>query len=109
MEDTRFESSRKRPRPVVSCLRCREKKLKCDRLLPCQNCTKTPGGSAECTYNHDPTKSIPKSRPSTTSPGARTPDLKNTPNLGNHVNIIQVSLSLDAILQCFMLADNLSS
>ncbi|KAA8571067.1 hypothetical protein EYC84_000426 [Monilinia fructicola] len=70
-------------------LLCREKKLKCDRLLPCQNCTKTPGGSAECTYNHDPTKSIPKSRPSTTSPGARTPDLKNTPNLGNHVNIIQ--------------------
>ncbi|KAF2198585.1 hypothetical protein GQ43DRAFT_378261 [Delitschia confertaspora ATCC 74209] len=37
MEDT---SSRKRPRPVVSCLRCREKKLKCDRASPCQNCVK---------------------------------------------------------------------
>lgn len=89
MEDTRFDSSRKRPRPVVSCLRCREKKLKCDRLLPCQNCTKIPGGSTECTYNHDPTKSIPKSRPATNSPGDRTPDLKNAPTLGNSVNIIQ--------------------
>lgn len=36
--------SRKRPRPVVSCLRCRDKKLKCDRLNPCQNCTKTGNG-----------------------------------------------------------------
>ncbi|ESZ95928.1 hypothetical protein SBOR_3741 [Sclerotinia borealis F-4128] len=91
MEDTRFDSSRKRPRPVVSCLRCREKKLKCDRLLPCQNCTKIPGGSAECTYNHDPTKFIPKSRTtSTTSPGNRTPpDLKIISNIGNEVNIIQ--------------------
>ncbi|KAJ8060421.1 hypothetical protein OCU04_010748 [Sclerotinia nivalis] len=90
MEDTRFDSSRKRPRPVVSCLRCREKKLKCDRLLPCQNCTKIPGSSAECTYNHDPTKSIPKSRPSTNSPGDRTPDLKNVSStLANSVNIIQ--------------------
>ncbi|TGO08140.1 hypothetical protein BTUL_0224g00130 [Botrytis tulipae] len=90
MEDTRFDSSRKRPRPVVSCLRCREKKLKCDRLLPCQNCTKIPNGSAECTYNHDPTKSISKSRPSTLSPGDRTPDLKFTPNIGTtNSNIIQ--------------------
>ncbi|ATZ55951.1 hypothetical protein BCIN_12g04950 [Botrytis cinerea B05.10] len=89
MEDTRFDSSRKRPRPVVSCLRCREKKLKCDRLLPCQNCTKIPNGSAECTYNHDPTKSISKSRPTTHSPGDRTPDLKFTPSVGNNSNVIQ--------------------
>lgn len=41
---------RKRPRPVVSCLRCREKKLRCDRTMPCENCTKT-GYPSECTYN----------------------------------------------------------
>lgn len=94
MEDTRFDTSRKRPRPVVSCLRCREKKLKCDRLSPCQNCTKVPGGRNECTYNHDPTRSMPKSRTTTNSPGARTPDPKNTPNFGNNLNIIQVSLHM---------------
>ncbi|KAJ5929084.1 hypothetical protein N7454_006932 [Penicillium verhagenii] len=42
--------SRKRPRPVVSCLRCREKKLKCDRVAPCQNCVKG-GFGAQCTYH----------------------------------------------------------
>jgi hypothetical protein len=52
MEDTPSESSRKRPRPVVSCLRCREKKLKCDRTLPCHNCTKSSRSSA-CTYSDD--------------------------------------------------------
>lgn len=40
---------RKRPRPVISCLRCREKKLKCDRLSPCENCTKA-GCPADCMY-----------------------------------------------------------
>lgn len=42
--------TRKRPRPVVSCLRCREKKLKCDRIVPCENCTKS-GCPSDCTYN----------------------------------------------------------
>lgn len=45
--------SRKRPRPVVSCLRCREKKMKCDRAAPCQNCRKA-GCRAECKYNQHP-------------------------------------------------------
>lgn len=42
----------KRARPVVSCLRCREKKLKCDRVDPCENCIKA--GHADCTYNPQP-------------------------------------------------------
>ncbi|KAJ5820485.1 hypothetical protein N7474_006076 [Penicillium riverlandense] len=42
--------TRKRPRPVVSCLRCREKKLKCDRVAPCQNCIKA-GCPAGCFYD----------------------------------------------------------
>ncbi|KAJ6102075.1 hypothetical protein N7486_004502 [Penicillium sp. IBT 16267x] len=58
--------SRKRPRPVVSCLRCREKKLKCDRVAPCQNCVRG-GFEAQCTYHQqpdsvDPQHSQPKSK-----------------------------------------------
>lgn len=40
---------RKRPRPVVSCLRCRDKKLKCDRSSPCENCVKVQLADS-CTY-----------------------------------------------------------
>lgn len=40
---------KKRPRPVMSCLDCRKKKLKCDRLLPCHQCKKS-GRTARCTY-----------------------------------------------------------
>lgn len=54
--------SRKRPRPVVSCLRCREKKLKCDRVAPCQNCVKG-GYEAECTYHQQPDAVDPHSQP----------------------------------------------
>jgi hypothetical protein len=43
---------RKRPRPVVSCLRCRNKKLKCDRVTPCQNCIKASIADT-CTYDPD--------------------------------------------------------
>lgn len=45
-------SSRKRPRPVVSCLRCRDKKLKCDRTAPCENCVKASTANT-CTYNRN--------------------------------------------------------
>lgn len=45
-------SSRKRPRPVVSCLRCRDKKLKCDRTAPCENCVKASTANS-CTYNRN--------------------------------------------------------
>lgn len=31
----------KRPRPVKSCLECRRRKLKCDRLMPCTQCQKS--------------------------------------------------------------------
>ncbi|KAL3461721.1 hypothetical protein BJX64DRAFT_289130 [Aspergillus heterothallicus] len=44
---------RKRPRPIISCLRCREKKLKCDRVSPCENCTKA-GCPTECVFQHAP-------------------------------------------------------
>ncbi|KAL4953486.1 hypothetical protein BDW69DRAFT_200163 [Aspergillus filifer] len=40
---------RSRPRPVISCLRCRGKKLRCDRVTPCENCRKA-GCASTCEY-----------------------------------------------------------
>lgn len=49
METAESSQSVKRPRPVVSCLQCRQKKLKCDRKLPCSKCIV--GGRQEaCEY-----------------------------------------------------------
>ena len=39
----------KRPRPVISCLECRRKKLKCSRTQPCQQCTKS-GKVDSCSF-----------------------------------------------------------
>ncbi|EXJ88332.1 hypothetical protein A1O1_05262 [Capronia coronata CBS 617.96] len=39
----------KRPRPVISCLECRRKKLKCDRTYPCRQCLKI-GRPGRCEY-----------------------------------------------------------
>lgn len=39
----------KRPRPVVSCLECRNRKLKCNRCLPCNRCVRD-GRKELCTY-----------------------------------------------------------
>ena len=47
---TRRTASRSRPRPVLSCLRCRFRKIKCDRLLPCNQCALT-GHDRQCSYN----------------------------------------------------------
>ncbi|KAI3317013.1 hypothetical protein HD806DRAFT_397588 [Xylariaceae sp. AK1471] len=40
----------KRPRPVKSCLECRRRKLKCNRLLPCTQCQKS---QRSCRYVAD--------------------------------------------------------
>ncbi|KAL4922024.1 fungal-specific transcription factor domain-containing protein [Aspergillus aurantiobrunneus] len=47
------DQPRKRPRRVISCLRCREKKLKCDRVSPCENCCKA-GCLENCVFQHGP-------------------------------------------------------
>jgi len=44
---------RPRPRPVVSCVRCRRRKIKCDRLIPCQQCKST-GHDRQCSYSTRP-------------------------------------------------------
>lgn len=46
---TTTKNSLKRPRPVISCLQCRRKKLKCDRTLPCQQCIKAKRADA-CSF-----------------------------------------------------------
>lgn len=40
----------KRARPVYSCVQCRSKKLRCDRRMPCEMCTKS-GRPNECKLN----------------------------------------------------------
>lgn len=76
--------SRKRPRPVVSCLRCREKKLKCDRAAPCQNCIKA-GCRSECAYNQHPrqsSESLPKSKRAHLSADGDGADQRTSSRLG---------------------------
>ncbi len=71
---------RKRPRPVISCLRCREKKLKCDRVSPCENCTRA-GCAPNCVFLHGtPAASEPKRA---RSGSAATPE-HNAPSGGSH-------------------------
>ncbi|KUJ08967.1 uncharacterized protein LY89DRAFT_316567 [Mollisia scopiformis] len=41
---------RSRQRPTKSCERCRAKKLKCDRELPCSNCKKGGRDGKDCEY-----------------------------------------------------------
>ncbi|XPT00462.1 hypothetical protein M3J09_009615 [Ascochyta lentis] len=53
---------RKRPRPVVSCMRCRDKKLKCDRTAPCENCIKAQT-SDSCTYQRNNSATLKEGMP----------------------------------------------
>jgi len=49
----------KRARPTISCLECRRKKLKCDRIQPCMQCTKS-GKEALCTFANPPVAPKPQ-------------------------------------------------
>lgn len=49
---------RKRPRPVLSCLVCKRKKLKCDRSLPCLQCSRL-GRANECKFEDRDGNSAP--------------------------------------------------
>lgn len=42
---------RKRRRPALACERCRQRKIKCDRSMPCDQCVRT--DSEPCTYVPD--------------------------------------------------------
>ena len=83
--------SRKRPRPVVSCLRCREKKLKCDRVAPCQNCVRG-GFEAQCTYHQQPESVDPHSQPKPKRvqlAEANEPDPRTQSAMGPSIGIIE--------------------
>ncbi|KIH90518.1 hypothetical protein SPBR_00188 [Sporothrix brasiliensis 5110] len=75
-EEAQKKAGRKRPRVrnVMSCRPCRERKVRCDREVPCQPCAQRGVGS-KCTYNHAKTASVastskppsPRARDSTES------------------------------------------
>ena len=67
---------KKRPRPVLSCIECRKKKLKCDRLLPCNQCTRAEK-IAQCVYqNRESSQSQHQHLVSDESEGELTPSRK---------------------------------
>ena len=47
---------RKRRRPALSCAECRRRKIKCDRNVPCSQCTLSK--SPTCTYSGDSPRNI---------------------------------------------------
>ncbi len=62
--DGNVKNTQKRPRPILSCLQCKRKKLKCDRQNPCIQCLKN-GRSTQCSYSDF----------SSSAPSGRTPDV----------------------------------
>ncbi|KAL8400947.1 hypothetical protein RB594_001103 [Gaeumannomyces avenae] len=66
----RLPSSRRRDRPQLSCNLCRQRKLRCDRQLPCTNCAKRIMGSS-CSYPTWPPQTA----------GARVGDVSPSPDL----------------------------
>ncbi|KAK4139426.1 uncharacterized protein C8A04DRAFT_15890 [Dichotomopilus funicola] len=47
-----MEPEKRRRRPAVSCILCRKRKIRCDKQIPCSNCTKSK--NATCAYKEDP-------------------------------------------------------
>ncbi|KAK6815887.1 Transcription factor lepE [Aspergillus parasiticus] len=51
-------AQRKRRRPVLACDRCRRRKIRCDRKVPCSQCLRT-GYASTCTYLTNSNSSFP--------------------------------------------------
>lgn len=67
---------RQRRRPALSCVLCRQRKVKCDRTLPCKQCATS--GNRNCTYA--PTKKpIPKTSPHPSSTATSTSSANDKP------------------------------
>jgi hypothetical protein len=56
-------------------MRCRNRKLKCDRTTPCENCVKAQNGNA-CTYYHSAGPATEESSPTPMVPAASLEDLQ---------------------------------
>lgn len=61
-ENTSPRARNKRARPPISCLECRRKKLRCDRVQPCMQCKKG-GREALCVFVTKPSAPSPQRRP----------------------------------------------
>ncbi|KPI45212.1 putative transcriptional regulatory protein [Cyphellophora attinorum] len=68
-----FRVVRKRNRVPLSCAPCRNRKLKCNRLSPCDNCTKR-GDAGSCTYAAPSTKRKGTKNNDNKNVGEQTPD-----------------------------------
>ncbi|KAJ5175082.1 uncharacterized protein N7482_000959 [Penicillium canariense] len=51
-DDHAHSIPRKRRRPALSCEKCRQRKVRCDRKMPCEPCTKS-HGSLSCSYVYE--------------------------------------------------------
>jgi hypothetical protein len=69
-------AQRKRRRPTLACERCRRRKIKCNRTIPCGHCVRT-GFGVSCTYLQGNRNM--RSRPRDLSPpmGEVPPDTRN--------------------------------
>lgn len=70
-----MERPKKRPRPTLSCRECRNKKLRCDRTQPCQQCVK---GQRETLCVFD-------TGASSEEPSPHNPVIHESPNPGNQM------------------------
>jgi hypothetical protein len=81
-ESTPPRPRNKRARPPISCLECRRKKLRCDRVQPCMQCKKG-GREALCVFVTKPSAPSLQRRPATdiiSPPNSRPRSELATPN-----------------------------
>lgn len=82
---------RRRRRPALSCLECRRRKIKCDRLDPCSHCTATRSDCLYRRYHSNSPTGIPRLRRSTSprdsplGPSASTTTVSETVIHGRNV------------------------
>jgi hypothetical protein len=113
----------KRPRPVVSCLVCRQKKLKCSRTHPCQHCVRI-GRPSRCQYQegqepepnleHAASYTAPNKRPRVHPPPDNNEDevsldridARSQGPVGAKLGVVEDLQERVARLECALLAQN---
>ena len=81
MDDSTTKSASSKPAKVFSCLRCYNRRVKCDRQQPCGGCIKS---NAECVFRERPP---PRRRKQRTQEGALLERLKQYETLLNQSGI----------------------
>ncbi|KAL3494973.1 fungal-specific transcription factor domain-containing protein [Aspergillus germanicus] len=85
--DSTVPLNRRRDKPQLSCTRCRQKKLRCDRQQPCQTC-KARGLGPYCTY---PPRTTPSPRALPSRPRSHRPLSQSS--LAHRIDRLEDSLS----------------